>query len=399
MLLGDIPASAYEILPKSDDLPELPLEDAHPYHVVVFAAQECPSASGMPRGLGGSLMKGVGLQKSEAARREREDKKEEQGEKRRQEKEAEKETRKASREIRKEFLERSANAAAEKDAIHALKELRKEHKEREGPAASLKDLIDKDKNTKEQEKEVKIPGLGISLSGLTEDLLAKSKASAIVESASDTDSLASRKVQTNGTNGDNTSVKVDGTMAPLALTAAEDDGAAPPPVSIAGPGQDTFNPVPNQSPSAATLPTDVVPPVPLPPAAVSPSIGVSTQGSTNGHQTDTPITSSNGDCMPPSSEPLQPKAVQELKELNGEQAPPPAAGTPAQQVKEKPSREQLRIDPLYKRKADSKESVATGRSHTAFDIGVGSPMSDLAGALGRKGWSGMLEGERGLERR
>lgn len=56
-----------------EGLPLLPIENVHPYHVVVFAAQECPTPSGVPRGLGGGLMKGVGLQNPQALfRREKE---------------------------------------------------------------------------------------------------------------------------------------------------------------------------------------------------------------------------------------------------------------------------------------------------------------------------------------
>jgi hypothetical protein len=59
VLLGDVPA--YEPSIARDavaGLPKLPIENVHPYHVVVFAAQECPTPSGVPRGLGG-VMKGV----------------------------------------------------------------------------------------------------------------------------------------------------------------------------------------------------------------------------------------------------------------------------------------------------------------------------------------------------
>ncbi|KLT43327.1 DNase I-like protein [Cutaneotrichosporon oleaginosum] len=387
VLLGDIPASAYDIPARGDELPELPIEDAHPYHIVVFAAQECPSASGMPRGLGGSLMKGVGLQKSEAARREREDKKEEQEEKRRQDKEAEKEARKAIREIRKEFLDRSANAAAERDAVQALKELRKEYKEREGPAASLKDLIDKDKDTKEKEKNIKAPGLGISLSGLTEDLLEKSKAIVSPGYVSDSDSLR-LAAQPNGDPAPETAgilTSVGPSAADRSITAADpvsssEGGANTPALSIdssTGDGCVSSAPAAAAAPLPSVMsPSDVDPLVALPPSNV--------EGTK-----DASVATSSGDSAPHSSDPPKPKAVQELKELDGEQALLPA--TPGQQVKEKPSREQLRIDPLYKRKVEPKDAAIAARSHTAFDIGLGSPMSDLAGAIGRKGWSGMLE--------
>lgn len=66
MLLGDVPAYEPTARDAVEGLPRLPVENVHPYHVVVFAAQECPTPSGVPRGLGGGLMKGVGLQKPEA---------------------------------------------------------------------------------------------------------------------------------------------------------------------------------------------------------------------------------------------------------------------------------------------------------------------------------------------
>ncbi|KAL1411235.1 hypothetical protein Q8F55_002186 [Vanrija albida] len=65
VLLGDVPP--YEPPPETDGgVPRLPLENKHPYHVVVFAAQECPTPSGVPRGLGGGVLKGAGLQKMDS---------------------------------------------------------------------------------------------------------------------------------------------------------------------------------------------------------------------------------------------------------------------------------------------------------------------------------------------
>ena len=61
MLLGEVPK--YEELPSDADkasLPTLPTENKHPYHIVVVAGQECPTPSGVPRGLGG-VMKGVSV--------------------------------------------------------------------------------------------------------------------------------------------------------------------------------------------------------------------------------------------------------------------------------------------------------------------------------------------------
>lgn len=59
VLLGDIPRYDPTALERTDDLPELPIENKHPYHIVVVAAQECPTPSGVPRGLGAGLRKGV----------------------------------------------------------------------------------------------------------------------------------------------------------------------------------------------------------------------------------------------------------------------------------------------------------------------------------------------------
>lgn len=49
----------YEAPEKTDELCDLPVENKHPYHIVVVAAQECPTPSGVPRGLGAGLRKGV----------------------------------------------------------------------------------------------------------------------------------------------------------------------------------------------------------------------------------------------------------------------------------------------------------------------------------------------------
>lgn len=57
VLLGDVPP--YEAPEKTDELCDLPVENKHPYHIVVVAAQECPTPSGVPRGLGAGLRKGV----------------------------------------------------------------------------------------------------------------------------------------------------------------------------------------------------------------------------------------------------------------------------------------------------------------------------------------------------
>ncbi|WWD15798.1 hypothetical protein CI109_100222 [Kwoniella shandongensis] len=59
VLLGQVPP--YQAPPPTDGVPQLSIENAHPYHIVVVAGQECPTPSGAPRGLGGGLIKGVTL--------------------------------------------------------------------------------------------------------------------------------------------------------------------------------------------------------------------------------------------------------------------------------------------------------------------------------------------------
>ncbi|KAI0350062.1 DNase I-like protein [Trametes cingulata] len=53
-LLGSVPVSnpALPPPPASSDLPAFPANPDHPYHVVIVAGQECPSASGIPMALG-----------------------------------------------------------------------------------------------------------------------------------------------------------------------------------------------------------------------------------------------------------------------------------------------------------------------------------------------------------
>lgn len=297
MLLGKVPP--YEALPHSDEIPELAMDDSHPYHVVVFAAQECPAPSGMPRGLGGSLMKGVGLQKSEAHRREKDEKKEE-----------------------------------ERDARKTLKEIRKEYKEREGPAVTLKDLKAKEK------------GIGLGL---------------VTESATDK---------------------------PVSPDYAEDSST------------DTDSSVPKERRSASFRRETVTEPS-YNNKTASIDIPV-TEDTANGSATTVPIALAtpgiNGDSARVASDPLPAKP---LTEPNGDQqAPPPPPHLPATpQLMEKLSREQLRIDSFFKRKTDllkdASSTPLSPRGHTPFDIGVGSPMTDLAGTMGRggpRGWSAMLEG-------
>ncbi|KAF7424338.1 hypothetical protein PC9H_009645 [Pleurotus ostreatus] len=51
-LLGRVPLYTKAKTESTSGLPNLPLEDVHPYHIVVVAGQECPSSSGIPMGLG-----------------------------------------------------------------------------------------------------------------------------------------------------------------------------------------------------------------------------------------------------------------------------------------------------------------------------------------------------------
>ena len=60
VLLGDIP-SYDDPGVAQPSIPVLPIEHAHPYHIVVVAAQECPTPSNLPRGIGGGLAKGLGV--------------------------------------------------------------------------------------------------------------------------------------------------------------------------------------------------------------------------------------------------------------------------------------------------------------------------------------------------
>ena len=59
VLLGSVPD--YSPLPVEDGFPVVPVEDLHPYHIVVVAGQECPTESGVPRGLGGGVIRGMKL--------------------------------------------------------------------------------------------------------------------------------------------------------------------------------------------------------------------------------------------------------------------------------------------------------------------------------------------------
>ncbi|ODO03460.1 hypothetical protein L198_02307 [Cryptococcus wingfieldii CBS 7118] len=70
VLLGQVPP--YKPQPATSEIPQLPVENAHPYHIVVVAGQECPTPSGAPRGIGGGLIKGMTLRnKRESKEKER----------------------------------------------------------------------------------------------------------------------------------------------------------------------------------------------------------------------------------------------------------------------------------------------------------------------------------------
>jgi hypothetical protein len=60
VLLGTVPTYEPPQEVDRDSIPQLPVEDKHPYHIIVVAGQECPTPSGVPRGLGG-VMKGMSV--------------------------------------------------------------------------------------------------------------------------------------------------------------------------------------------------------------------------------------------------------------------------------------------------------------------------------------------------
>lgn len=53
------------------DFPDFGTEDGHPYHIIVVANQEAPTQSGVPRGLGGGITKGLAGQKEKEKLKER----------------------------------------------------------------------------------------------------------------------------------------------------------------------------------------------------------------------------------------------------------------------------------------------------------------------------------------
>ncbi|WRT67003.1 uncharacterized protein IL334_003969 [Kwoniella shivajii] len=79
VLFGQIPP--YQSQSPNEQIPELPVENGHPYHIVVIAGQECPTLSGAPRGLGGGLVKGVTLRHRKEKEKEKEKDKDKEKEK------------------------------------------------------------------------------------------------------------------------------------------------------------------------------------------------------------------------------------------------------------------------------------------------------------------------------
>ncbi|WVO12758.1 hypothetical protein L204_100366 [Cryptococcus depauperatus] len=72
VLLGKIPPYEPES-PIEGELPDLPIGNSHPYHIIVIAGQECPTPSGAPRGLGGGIIKGVNLRNRREAKEKEKD--------------------------------------------------------------------------------------------------------------------------------------------------------------------------------------------------------------------------------------------------------------------------------------------------------------------------------------
>jgi hypothetical protein len=60
VLLGTVPTYEPPQETEKNTIPKLPIENKHPYHIIVVAGQECPTPSGVPRGLGG-VMKGMSV--------------------------------------------------------------------------------------------------------------------------------------------------------------------------------------------------------------------------------------------------------------------------------------------------------------------------------------------------
>nr|XP_019013431.1 uncharacterized protein I206_01498 [Kwoniella pini CBS 10737]OCF52212.1 hypothetical protein I206_01498 [Kwoniella pini CBS 10737] len=79
VLFGQIPP--YQPETPTGTIPKLPVENVHPYHIVVVAGQECPTLSGAPRGLGGGLVKGVTLRHKKDKEKEKDREKEKEKEK------------------------------------------------------------------------------------------------------------------------------------------------------------------------------------------------------------------------------------------------------------------------------------------------------------------------------
>ncbi|WWD01539.1 hypothetical protein V866_008484 [Kwoniella sp. B9012] len=135
VLFGQIPP--YQAETPTDEIPKLPVENAHPYHIVVVAGQECPTLSGAPRGLGGGLVKGVTLRH----RKDKEIAKE-------KEKEREKE-REREKEKEKEQEGENKETEADKNRIDEKSEDKEKLKTKEKARPDLKlkkDTLDVDRD-------------------------------------------------------------------------------------------------------------------------------------------------------------------------------------------------------------------------------------------------------------
>lgn len=71
-LFGPVPSYEPPEFP-FDSLPDFGYfaDDGHPYHLIIVANQECPTQSGIPRGIGAGVAKGMGGQKEKEKLKER----------------------------------------------------------------------------------------------------------------------------------------------------------------------------------------------------------------------------------------------------------------------------------------------------------------------------------------
>ncbi|KAL7422221.1 hypothetical protein Q5752_002867 [Cryptotrichosporon argae] len=149
VLVGEVPAYVPAPTP-SPGIPPLLVEHRHPYHIVVFAAQECPTPSGVPRGLGGGLMKGVGLKNEERKEREKEKEKERaKEEKDREERERENERKRERLREDRERERREERARVEQNEGRAPAPVPPQDAQprvhlQDGPAAGPRDAVTSD---------------------------------------------------------------------------------------------------------------------------------------------------------------------------------------------------------------------------------------------------------------